>query len=313
MGGNSGGGGGSSGYTDFPAYIKGNHNILMQGTKEFGDASAYVNTLEGKGIYQSYSDAWDTNPYIDAQVFNPTALFNNSQERLNVLLELIDSVDIEADHRNHLTAALVEFDEDLSDDEVIDNLIQAFVESSRTGFNQTQATFKAGMASQNAVMSSQYVFGLSRIAIERIRQIGDFTKQLRLDRYNQRVAYGTQVANLLEQLNAQKIENVKNFTLMQAEMNRIIAVGLSEYYQEEEGMDVKAATWRLDLAQMPANVLAAAAGGVVGKSKSSAGEPNKSRSMIGGALSGAGAGFSAFGPIGGAIGGLGGLGLGAIS
>ena len=131
------------------------------------------------------------------------------------------------------------------------------------------ARFEAGMRSINAVQSSSFVVG----------------KAIMLARKDEQVARYAAELNLNAVMRLSELKKAAYVLLMEGYKLSLIAK--KEEYSELVEMDVRQATWRLDLYHYGANMLGVLGSGAIGMNPT---RPNKTQTAIGGAMTGMAAG-----------------------
>ena len=178
-------------------------------------------------------------------------------------------------------------------------------------FLRAMSRMAAGMADINAVNSSAFVFGMASIENEMQADVNRFAAQQGFDLIGQYVTAFTNTfrghlqeymtskvttrsgrdtmildgVRVLTSLLSTNLQASMQTAHLQTEINRIRTVAHVEEFQTQMDMDVKDATWSLDVHQPLANFLSAAGGAAMVPPMMS-----KAQSVLGGAASGAAVG-----------------------
>lgn len=260
-----GGGGGSSGKVDFPAYMKDAHGNWLDDDgldTMTSSITALMNTaMSGSSPYSGYVPK------------DPDAAFfaaGNSLSSYTSVYEYLSDLatdDLNAIFNSYVTdddariTAAVAAHSALLDDEVNVNILPKF---------------KAGMTNSNATMSSAFVIGEAQIFDSKAKKIADTDAKMRL----MRLQDGGTLA--LSRMGAW-IDWRKSVTSLSVESSRIYLAAYGDRDDDYlEGLH-KDATWDMEMYQYGTQVLAA----ISGQPSQSMPRKSKTASAIGGALSGA--------------------------
>jgi len=214
-------------------------------------------------------------------------------------------------------------------DTPISNMVDAYEAKIKDEYLRGISRLASSLSDIDAVNSSAFVFGIALLNKELIRSVNDYTKSLELDAFKQYVniymstfmqTFGGHLNGYLARnaskdtlilngnremstLLANKISAEAAATNLQAELNRIRHVALTEKHRDGVALDAQDTLYDYQLYQYGANMLASSGGAAVLQPKMSPGQ-----SMLGGASAGGGVGMMVGGPEGAAIGaGVGGI------
>lgn len=223
---------------------------------------------------------------------------------------------------------------------IVDNdVIQALVDSYESEQSRTREVrvgrYMAGMAELNAMRSSAFLTGLAAIYAQEQEDTDRFQNQINARLFEaglqawvanfarahqtdlqinitnkewreRKVISGLQV---MDGMLARRTQFLSDTVRAQMEVKRLKIVATREYDEAELELDVRSATWDLDMFGKGAAIL----GSMSGYAHPLPEGPSRVAKVLGGALGGAAAGGAIGGPVGAAIGaGIGGL-LGAFS
>ena len=286
-----GGGGGSSGKVDYPAYMKFAHGNWLTGL------SAVDGTGTPDAMTSSVVDLMNTamsgnSPYYGFTPTDPNTVFFAATKTAAdyrspyEMLKCFDQWSIDtaftsymATDASYITAAVAAFTASM-DDEINNNVLPAF---------------KAGMDDLNAVATDFYTAGAALIWDTKAKKVAEFEANVRL----QRIQAGADIS--LKRI-AALIQWRQTVTQFSGEFSRIYLAAQHEKNTQIFDAGHKDKTWDLEMYQYGTQVMASIAGSATSRGTSS----NQSAlgGAIGGALSGAamGAMITAGNPVGIAVG-----------
>jgi len=260
----AGGSGGSSGKVSFPAYIENTHKnwLAFDGFHLLTTCiSDEMQAAMGNSPYAALV-AYDPDPAIAtylAEVADYEVLVDAMTGSLNSVdiapLEITDA-EILVDAAAH--GALI-------DDQLISVVLPRF---------------EAGMRDINAVVTSAFVIGRANLEDSRDHEIAKFAADLKM----RSRSTGVERSDILLRWAMLRLEHANKMATLEIESERIKIVAKKEENDVLNELEVKDATWNLDLFQYGGNLMAAPGGGtaVTGSHK-----PSAAGSTLGGALSGA--------------------------
>ena len=279
-----GGGGGGTGAVSHSAYMETFHGQMLD--------HAGVDTVTSS-IVDIINASLGNSPYVGEIAYDPDIPLAAMQSELvdfGVLVDLLsDSTGL---------------------DDLIDNILSdARIDDSVTEFStdlgnrltaEVLPRFQAGMRDINAVVSSAFAIGRAVIEDGQTRQVARYSADLHMK------AFGDDALRLI----ALKLEGQKNLTHYSGEINRMSIVAKKEETETQLEIDESDAIWDLELFAYGGNLLAGIGGGVF---RPDTKKRNKAASAIGGAMTGAAAGFMVAGPWGAAAGAVMGAAAGYMS
>lgn len=298
--GGSGGGGGSSGKVDFPAYMKTFHGIALDNngldTVNVSVVDAMNYAMDGNSPYAGFvplsaEDAMLGSGKVITDFPTPFAqlvaygaldfdtLFQGYKVNTNL-------AEYNASKAARLEA-IFDAESDLLDDEI--NI-------------STLPQFQAGMRDINAVMSSAFVIGTANIWDTKTKALAKNDAIIRWEAEKLGADLAIKADQLADQLAVHALEMKKQLVAMTADLTKLYAVMRSEMDDFELETRAKDLLWDIKVFQYGGNFLGAINGSALPVDK---GESLRSRLAggISGALSGAALGAS-FGPWGATIGGV---------
>ncbi len=282
-----GGGGGQSGEIGWPDYLEEMHEQVLD--KLWGVIEATTNPYHG---LVPYDPAVET-----ANIGTALSDFETKIDTYNPASWWIPVIEAAA---NTYDTYVDDDDSHLEDVTAFGDLLTADIE------NDTLPRFRAGMRTVNAVQSSAFVIGEACIESERVRTLAKYSTETKLKMKSNREALIMQLANQVVNTEMQVVQHYHELAHLKIEGNRIKIVANKEQKDVELDLAKKKARWDFEEIQYMSNLLAGPSGGTMGHPDT----PSALQSAIGGALSGASAGFMMGGGVPGAfIGGA--LGLGA--
>jgi hypothetical protein len=300
MGGSgSGGGGGGSGRVDYPDYMKTVHNDWLDQTGS--------DTIEAS-ITDVMNAAIGASPYTGANAADPTTPLADAWTAVCAFNTVVDNLDHEADWLSAIAAARSEYDNNIVDSTQIDDDVEAFAQVLQDTLDYVEVPkMKAGYRDANAVLSSAFPIAEAVIRGMGMRDVAKYATELRVKNHFLRAEWIHNAADKMLTSLLQRVTFEQAVAQLSVEAKRIHIVAKKEQVDQDLDIDAKDGRWDLETFKYGGNLLAAIGGGTV----NAAGEPTKGQSALGGAMSGAAAGFqlSHGSPIGGAIGGV--LGLAA--
>lgn len=287
-------GGGSSGKTDYPAYMKYTHGNWMIGT------SVTDGTGTGDSMTYSVVDLMNTamggsSPYSGFTTASPeTTFFGTGGASTDYtapfdLLQLLYSFNPETAYDGYLTDDTAEIDAMIAahsaamEDEVLTN---------------TLPRFKASMNTSSATEGSAFVVGQALIWNGKQKKVDEFAAKARYDRLSQG-------ADLALRRVAMKAEFLRTAAHMATDMTRLYLAARHEKDASTLEAAEKDALWDLSIYQYGTQVMASISGSATSHgTKSSSGG-----AALSGALAGAATGAMAF-PANPAMGAAGGAAIG---
>jgi hypothetical protein len=313
MGGSSGGGAG--GATDFPIHMKGLHaHWLVRGGVD-GNIAAEAQIGVGQSIGELIIAGLNNSPYAGEIAFNPDTNIAAMLSALNSFGQLVNPAEIVFDPimtwQAYVAGATVGIDGILSEVQIVAAVAAYAAQLEDRLTTDTIPKYQTGMRDINAVVSSSFVIGESVLRAFSNREVNDFEAKLRLQQYSQRNQAILGGVGEITNLMAGKLSFNDSLAKMSVEVYRIASVLKKEELSEQLDIDSKEYTWDLSLYQQGANMLGAMSGSTVNTHKG----PTTTQSTLGGAMSGAAAGYqmgssSGYGGTGAAIGAIGGALLG---
>jgi hypothetical protein len=293
-----GGGGSSSGIVDYPAYMKTVHEAMLGST----GTTHHICTLIDAAIA--------TSPYSGETAYDPDSDITAMLTAIGDLDTAINTLDGFGDWATIVATVKGVVDSSIVDDTTIDATADAQAAMLADKLTtEVLPRFETGMRDINAVISSSFVIGKSVLEAFNTREVSDLAAKLRLQAYSQRnqmILTGAQ--NTLQHI-ANVIAYKDSLAKTWAEGYRIKTVFKKEEVGENLDIQAKDYVWGIDLFQYGANLLGSIAGSAINTMK----PPSTTQSVIGGAMSGAGAGYQASGSWqGAAIGAIGGAILGGM-
>lgn len=270
-----GGGGGTSGAVDFPAYMKTIHGDWL-------NRSAAVSLASGESVVELIKAGLTASPYDGEVAYNPDTNITAFIAELASFKSAADGVAPTTDWVSYATAVRAEIDANV----VSNTTLTAATNAHAAILNSRLTTdvlprFQVGMRDINAVISSSFVVGQAVLEAYNTREVADFDAKIRIAAYGQRlqmISQGTKDAIQLLQLRLSFKDSVAKTTI---EAYRIKTVMKNEQLEEQLDIDDKAYKWGLELFQFGSNVLSSISGSAVSTQKA----PSKTNSAIGGALS----------------------------
>ena len=288
--GSGAGGGSTSGKTDWPKHLKKQQHCVMWGTTDYTDFPGNTQ-MSDRSAMDALIEAWDNNPYLILSAFDPSSLFDMNQNRLDLYASIVDDIDPSTQWASFLSTAKTEFDDTLVDTAHTELAVERHRDALRPGFNRTLSQFNGGMQDIGSVMSSQFVIGSALLRLEHEAQVNQFSSQIQLAKFQDRVNFVSQQISSLSTFFFNHVESLKGATVLQTELNKMKNAGMKEFYDEEQELEIGAAGWHLDIFQPVSNLLSSMSGGAVSKTKTAM-EKDKggTKGALGGALSGAAGG-----------------------
>ena len=291
----SSGGGGNSGKVSYPAYLQTVHGEVLN------DSGGDTLTLS---LYDCINAALSNNPFTGVVAYDPASEMADLATALNNYTTDVAGLDFENDWETKLTQVKNKLVAELLSDTELNNDADAFrtkLEAQLT--SDVLPRFQAGMRDTNSVLTSSFVIGQSILEDGIDREVANHLSKLRLSAYQDKVDKTTQITDSLLGKEIQKIEFTRTVAALTAEMNRVRILFQMESDKQQTQWDTEEASWRVNLFQNLANMIAAPSGGT-------AVYDNKDRknSPWAGALSGAAAGASLGSTSGGGMG----VGTGAL-
>jgi len=293
-----GGGGGSSGKVEYPAYLQNAHGQM-------------INNSGTDHVSHSIVDAMNTasgnSPFTGVRVYDPTTDLATAEIPINTLRSLNLATEVSASLGDiTMVAALV--DSLVTDSNAkIAPVVAAY---SAMVDVEVQAKilpkFRRGMQDINAVQSSSFVIGEALIMAEETRDIAKFAADLELRAYDKRNEMIIQVSDYVTKALTSRLTFYQILAHVSTEFARIKLTAFKEQTEANIELDEKDALWDIKLFQYGGNLIASIAGAAATVNS----KPNQFMSVLGGVMSGvaAGAGMGPMGMIGGGlIGGLAGL------
>ena len=272
-----GGGGGGSGKVSYAAHMTSFHTNMLD--------HATVDTITSS-LVDIQNAATGASPFAGAVSYDPdvpVAAMIASTDDFQTLVDLLSA-------GTGLDAIIT----DVLSDVRIDDSVTEY--SADLGIHLTAEVlprFEAGMRDINAVVSSAWAIGRAVIEDGNTRQVARYSADLHMK------AWGDDALRLI----GLKLDYQKSVTQLISEANRIKIVAKKEQAEADLSIDESDILWDIKLFQHGANLLASIGGGtVIPKSN----EVSKGATALGGAMSGAAAGFMISGgnPVGAAIGGV---------
>lgn len=277
MGKGSGGGGAGSGAISHAGYMETFHEAMI------GSGVVFTTDL---GIVMEA--AIGASPFDEAAAYDPdtdiTAMIGASTT-MQTLVDLLSA-----------GTTLDDLITNILDEDRIDDVVTEYAADLAAMYTADRLpVVEAGYRDINMVVSSAFAIARGILLTQIDREVGKFSASLHSK------AFSDDAIKVI----GMKLDNQKSVSQMIIEAYRIKIVAKKEEVAEDLSIDEADAKWDLDVFQYGANALAGIGGGVVGTD----GGPTTAQSVIGGAMSGASAGFMVGGPWGAAIGGV----LGAAS
>lgn len=255
-------GGGSSGKIEFPGYIQDAHSDWLDDVGNdllTTSMAALIEAAVGNSPFAAQT-AYDPDTDIAAMVsevgdFETVVNLLSSGTGLDDLIEnILDD--------SRITAEVDAFT-DLLDDQINSKSLPAF---------------RAGMRDINAVMSSAFVLGEALITEGRNHEVARFTSNLRLNAFSNDAL---KVVGL-------KLEFQKSLAMLYADIYRMKIIAKKEENDLNNKLSEADARWDFDLFAYAGNLLAAPGGGTMIPNST---QPSQASSTLGGAISGASAGY----------------------
>ncbi len=209
----------------------------------------------------------------------------------------------------------------------ISDFISSVEAEELSSFQRSIGRFASGMADINAIQTSSFIIGLALREQDYENKIERLRRETHLETFRTIVLEGIRAhleASLKQQgvrdqmlsvgveqtlrLLDHKTRNLKDSAALLAEINRISIVANQEQTNTNLDLDVKEATWDLEVFSYASNLMAGISGGTGSTGKAPL---STAQSVLGGALGGASVG-SAFGPPGAIVGAIGGGIIGAF-
>ena len=279
------GGGGSSGKVEYPAYLQGIHNTLLNSTG--------VDTLSFS-LYDLLNDAYTTNPFDNASlaIYSGRAVIDTSGAEsittvaacIAAVLNQVNAFDPTVEYEALLPRVATALDAVVLNDPVIDNASTAFSAVLESDIVVEKAKYDADSALLGNAMSSSYTIGKTFIDSRKQEKVAFYDADLRAKMYLQR--------NDMVNVTAREILSKKMAMLQLTRESYMFAVEgaklkiLNEREYTEQNIDFlhRKATWRFDALQHGFNAIASIGGGT-----SMAGTPklNSTSATVSGAFSGA--------------------------
>ena len=282
-----GGGGGSSGKVDYPEYMKNMHGSWLTDLDTLITGTA--------------------SPFLGGTVWDPDLTLADQEAAVASFSTAVAGLNYLTDWDAAITAAQSKWDS-VIDDTIIDAEVQAFGDLVQEDItDNVLPAFQSGMRDVNAVMTSAFVMGESKIWSGKTKEMVKHGTSIKLqanqDKYK---LIQESTKNMLEQYKmSMEMENV--VASLYVEMYRIKIVAKKEQCESQFELDEKDARWALDMYQYGVDMLGGIGGGTVGAGA----KPSKTQSALGGALSGAATGAM----VGSAVPGIGtaiGAGIGGV-
>ena len=273
------GGGSSVGDMNWPDYMKGHHDRILDRLQDIEESAQYFNPF----LFDSA-----------ISVFNPDNLIDDLYRKVTNYSDKINAIE----NRYFLSGNLiVKYTEDFCEDflgtdidEYIDDAVNATgaflsadIESS------VLPRFKAGMRDINAVQSSSFILGIANIEAERVRNLASFDATLRtksvIDYKPMQIASIQQSQQMGMSVDSLMADHQKSITHAYSETKRMGAL-LKNEQQERSSVEREAyRRWPSEAMIYQSNALAGMSGGVPTPAKKS-----KVATALGGAISGAATG-----------------------
>lgn len=242
------------------------------------------------------------------------SLLDVTQTRFDSLDSLITLMDPEIDWENYLATAINAIDTDVLntvefDDTEIDTIVDNFEVRQRTPHLKALSRLSAGFAAAGASHSSQLPVAAAMMEVGYQQVLGDFESSMRIRAaelgFSSELEYRAQKLGFLlesvrvvsSQMNA-RITAHAHAANLQAEVNRVAILAMTERDAADQGYVIKDATYSMDAFAYFGNLLAAPGGGIsptLGM-QSSAGDAKGSALIgtIGSIASGISAGMSTY-------------------
>lgn len=283
-----GGGGGTSGKVGWPQYLEDAQEEALNRVQALIDNSETIN------------------PYSALAAYIPDDVISNMGTAIAAFEQAVNDFDPDANWASLIDDVTSKFDSVVYDDSAIEADVQAQGEilSAEITAN-VLPRFRAGMRTVNAVISSAFVIGEANIEAERVRGLAKYGSEIKVKYRLQRAEAIVQTVGMLMQLNQHDLDGHKNLLHYRLEADRMEIVAKKEQMDTNIEILKKHGRWSLEEYQYLANLMAGPSGGTIGDAE----RPSSFQSALGGALSGASAGYMIGGPWGAAGGAL--LGLGA--
>jgi len=252
-------GGGSS--VSYPEHILNMHEAWLSG-QDMSDES-----WSGHGNYCNVADdilaarrATGGSPFANVLAYNPDSQLDMAQEKLdeflNEVLQIAPQDDVEA--AIDAVAAKLENAMDYTDE--IDAVVNNAEARSIAEMQRAVSRFAAGMFDLNAVMTTQFTTGIALLEQARASSVSDLEMRLHLQAKQERsTALVPLVAAILER-STQKAKGLQSVAALQGEFSKQYVVAKNEQLAMDLEMELKDATWDLDLYKYGISMLGAPAG-----------------------------------------------------
>lgn len=284
----SGSAGGGSAATDYPTYMKNQHEIWM------GQVSNDMAIARAGG-----------SPFADIEPFDPSEYLNNMMGEGGISIAA-EGYDVASFYRSIIAMAFCDDWKDMVDC-AVDKIDTAIVDEATADANidayadliddqltaEVLPRFEAGMVDINSVISSAFVIGRALIEDGRDKAVVKYGTDLKLQNYKQRNEMITSAVEVMKGMYLQKMEFLRAYIAFSVEANRIGIVSQVEFRNQTADFADRDSRWDLEVYQYGSNIMASIAGGAVSTDRSG---PSQSMSALGGALSGAAAGTMIAGP-----------------
>lgn len=295
-----GGGGGSAGTVQFPAYIETFHGKILNDSGADNLTFSIVDSMNDAHIHNpftgkdAYDPSGDINTYFDkVSNFENSVITDPVTYWKSVIDEISNKIDSDILNESNIEEAIA-----ANDDYIDDKLL-----------NETIPNFEAGISNMGIPMSSAFAIGRSVITSSAEKDKNLFAANLRLNNEKERNNFVSQHTGAIIDTNLRISSLKSNISHQYIEASRIKFVMKNEYVDMLTELREQEYLWDLELFQHADNALASVQGSsVIGKGT----KISRSRSALGGALAGAAAGAGA-GPFGALIGAGVGLIAGALS
>lgn len=294
------GGGGSSGKVEYPAYLQGIHNTLLD--------SSGTDTLSFS-LYDLLNAAYTTNPFDDGSlsIYSGRAIIDSSGTEamptvaacIAAVLAKVTGFDPLEYYKEILPEIATAVDAVVINDPIISNASTAFATVLEADIAVEKAKYDADSALLGSSMSSAYTLGKTFIDSRKQEKVAFYDADLRGKMYLQRNDMINVTAREILTKRMLMIQLTKETYAFAVEAAKLKILNEREYTEQNVDFLHRKATWRFDALQHGFNAIAAIGGGT-----SIAGTPklNSTQATVSGAFSGAAIGAQVGGTSGAAYG-----------
>lgn len=200
------------------------------------------------------------NPFNAATPYNPDADLSDAKDRLDSLIDYVDSLDTAQDLETDATTAQGIAENSIYPTTRIDALVESFEDRQALRFARAASRIAAGMQDIQATMTTQFGMALTQLELDRAMEVNAFDAQAQLQRERDIQDFTRVVLDVLNSGRMQRVQVLGTTMQAQIDLARLNIIAGQDYIEKQLEYKTRHTLWNLELFQYGTNVLASVTG-----------------------------------------------------